>query len=504
MTLTAAHDLVRAAPALREAFEAHGYDADGLIELLGSSGMAALDRGEPAPIRAACEGHGPLGILTRMFILGDAVAENDAAAALAPMDLEHAITAGYVSRSEAGIAGEWDIRPLDAGSGTRWMISDPDGSLRLREPRRDHVLGVGAASLSLLRATPARPVGTLLDVGTGCGIQAIHAATYSDRIVATDVSERALLVTRAALALNGLEADVRHGSWFEPVAGEQFDQIVANPPFVVGGTDVELVYRDSGLELDGASEVMVRDSIDHLRPGGIAVMLASWVHLEDEDWRARVASWLPAHGVDAWIVQRDVADPDLYVSTWLRDADADLRDPRGQERQHRWLAYLRERGVEGIGFGFVFLRRTDAPSDILCEDLMQGFEDPLGDEALDYLDRVAWLRDHDVLDARLALNPTVALEKILVPGEEGWVPSVTRVHRGDGPRWQHEIDELGTMVLAGVRPDGLPLGEVVELAALATGEDPDEVLPRAVALAEGLVRHGILVPADLVQSGGQA
>ena len=57
------------------------------------------------------------------------------------------------------------------------------------------------------------------------------------------------------------------------------------------------------------------------------VAIASWVHVEDEDWRARVASWLPAHGVDAWIVQRDVADPALYVGTWLQDGDADPRDP---------------------------------------------------------------------------------------------------------------------------------------------------------------------------------
>ena len=59
-------------------------------------------------------------------------------------------------------------------------------------------------------------------------------------------------------------------------------------------------------------------SISRLRLGlleialGTAVLLASWVHRAGEDWRDRVAGWLPDHGIDAWVVQRDVADPELY------------------------------------------------------------------------------------------------------------------------------------------------------------------------------------------------
>ena len=94
---------------------------------------------------------------------------------------------------------------------------------------------------------------------------------------------------------------------------------------VVGLPEVGHVYRDSGLNLDGASELVVSRATEHLTPGGTAHLLAAWVHTSGETWQQRVASWLPDKGIAAWIIQRDVADPALYVSTWLEDESLDVR-----------------------------------------------------------------------------------------------------------------------------------------------------------------------------------
>ncbi len=371
---------------------------------------------------------------------------------------------------------------------------DLDGGIRPKKAMADHVLGVGHASLSLLQATPTAKVGSVLDLGTGCGIQALHANTYADSVTATDINQRAVDLTAATMALNGLDVELLQGSWFEPVEGRTFDQVVANPPFVVGEARVHHTYRDSGLDLDGASELMISRSIDYLNPGGTAALLASWVHIEGQDWRSRIASWLPAHGVDAWVVQRDVADPALYVGTWLKDGGQDPRDPESASRANAWLDHLEEADVEGVGFGFVFLRRTDSPTDLMAEDLMHGFSDPLGAEALAYFDRLTWLREHDVLEERFVLDPDTALERVYLPGDEGWQQVVTRVHRGNGPHWQHEIDELGAALLAGLRADGLVVDELVELLAAANGEDPDQLREAVVTLLVSLVRHGLVLP----------
>ena len=55
----------------------------------------------------------------------------------------------------------------------------------------DHVLGVGGASLTLARITPRTPVGRALDLGTGCGVQALHLGRHAGSVVATDRNRRA-------------------------------------------------------------------------------------------------------------------------------------------------------------------------------------------------------------------------------------------------------------------------------------------------------------------------
>lgn len=479
---------------LHTALRRCGYDTDTMLDLLGPDAHAALGRGEPVPVRRATVCGGDLGTLIRLFLLGDTCPVDEVSAALDPVTVGDAVAAGLLESHDDGIRAALDLRPLDAGTGTRWMLSDLDGAIRPVPTRPDHVLGVGQASLSLLRAIPTDPVRTVLDLGTGCGVQAVRATDFADAVTATDVNPRCLVLAEATAALNDVELELLEGSWFEPVAGRRFDRIVANPPFVVSAGRVEHSYRDSGLDLDGASKLMLSRAADHLELGGTAAMLASWVHVEDQDWRARVASWLPTHGVDAWIVQRDVADPALYVGTWLQDGDADPRDPAVADRAEAWLDHFDRHRVEGIGFGFVYLRRTDAPSDVLAEDLRHGFTDPLGAEAIGYFERLAWLRDHDVLEARFVVRADTALERVYLPGEDGWRQVVARVHRGGGPAWQHEVDDLAAALLAGMRPDGLVLEELLALLAVAHDEDEDALTAQAIPLVHGLVRHGLIDP----------
>lgn len=494
--------LISACPLLREGFIRNRYDADSLLGLLGDDAHAALGRSEPVPVRRACRGASGLGVLVRLFLLVDDIDDIEAGEALAPLPLDDALTAGIVTRSgPTTVRAALDIRPLDTGSGTRWVVSDLDGSMRPTPTAPDHVLGVGQASLSLLRGTPTTDTGEVLDVGTGCGVQAVHAAGYARTVTGTDISERAMMLAAATTALNELDVELLQGSWFEPVRGRTFDRIVANPPFVVGLGTVDHSYRDSGIDLDGASRLMIEQAPDHLKLGGTAVILASWVHIDGEDWRARVASWLPDHGVDAWILQRDVADPALYVGTWMRDGGVEPRDEAGAARAEAWLEHFDAAGVTGIGFGFVYLRRTDLPSDVLAEDLRHSFDDPLGNEAIEYFDRLSWLREHDPADSVFQLDPSTALERVYLPGDEGWAQEVVRVHRGNGPNWQHEIDDLGATLLAGLRDGGPALGELVELLAAAHDLDASELRGGVVQLVVGLFRHGLVRSADSAAAG---
>jgi release factor glutamine methyltransferase len=85
----------------------------------------------------------------------------------------------------------------------------------------------------------------VLDLGTGSGIVAISLALEcpAAQVVAVDLSPSAILVARDNASRLGAAIDFRVGDWFAPVAGERFDLVVANPPYVAAG--------DPHLEADG-------------------------------------------------------------------------------------------------------------------------------------------------------------------------------------------------------------------------------------------------------------
>src|SRR5207249_4314333 len=118
----------------------------------------------------------------------------------------------------------------------------------------DHVLGLSPPTRVLACLTAREPVGSVLDVGTGNGLQALLAARHADQVVAVDISPRALRFGRFNALLNGIEnVEFREGNLFDPVEGERFDLIVCNPPYVIS-PETEYIYRDSGLPGDSFCE----------------------------------------------------------------------------------------------------------------------------------------------------------------------------------------------------------------------------------------------------------
>ena len=227
----------------------------------------------------------------------------------------------------------------------------------------DHVAGISNATRTLAALTLRRPARRALDLGTGCGSQALLASRHAEHVVATDVTERALGVARLNLELNDVtNVELREGSLFEPVEGELFDLIVSNPPFVVS-PDTDLVFRDAGLEGDEISRLVARGAAEHLEPGGFASMLICWGHGAGDDWSERVRGWLAGAGCDAWLVRYVTEDPLEYALKWAGEArrrplgrvlrprvdrHADDRRPRAAQAGGRRRRLVRF-GRRGIG-----------------------------------------------------------------------------------------------------------------------------------------------------------
>ncbi len=142
------------------------------------------------------------------------------------------------------------------------------------------------------------------------------------------------------------------------------------------------------------------------------------------DWRQRVGGWLAGTGLDAWVVQRELADPISYISLWLSDAgeDPDQVARRGSD----WFDWFAEEKITGIGMGVITVRKRagsrSTDGEHTLEEITAAGEEVTGPEAKAFLDRRAYLRAHDddhLLTARLACAP-VFCETQSLPGDDGW------------------------------------------------------------------------------------
>lgn len=101
-----------------------------------------------------------------------------------------------------------------------------------------------------------RPYGPcrVLELGAGAGALSVVAAGMPDtEVTAVDLSRRALLSTRINAARHGRRVRTRRGDLTAPVAGERFDVVVSNPPYVPAATD-ELPVHGLARAFDGGRD----------------------------------------------------------------------------------------------------------------------------------------------------------------------------------------------------------------------------------------------------------
>ncbi len=523
--------------ALLEDLAAAQWKVDRVDELLSPAARDAMMRDQRVPalveLREDPCATDPAALLTRLFVLGS-TEEQDAVDGALPLTGAVGLEAlGLVVVEDALVTALFDLRPhtaeLPVGTRHWWVASDLGEATTGRPLQPDHVLGIGGATLTLLELTVRDPVASALDIGTGCGIQALYLAEHADRVVATDVSERACALTRFNAALNGVDIDVRRGSLFGPVAGERFDLVVSNPPFVItpdsvraqgprgradeGAPDAAgglLEYRDGGMSRDSLVAAMLREAPAHLSEGGTFQMLANWEIPTDVDpdsgWWRRIDEWLDGLPVDAWVVQRDVLDPARYVEMWLRDSGGTLTSRERWERAYAdWLADFRAAGVGAIGMGFVALRRCAAqssePSDeggpglptwtqpggarVYTEEL-EG-RTPRGVDVARALATLHLPEDLGRLRVRRAADVTE--ERHYTPGEPD--PRALILHQGAGLGRSFPVG-TGVAAVVGASDGELTLAQILTAIAVLSDQDVDDLNRQVDAPLRELIRAGVL------------
>lgn len=480
---------------LRELLRAAPYTGASIQEVLGTdSGVLTRPRDYPVHRRRLEGDESPLAMLTRLFLLMTEVDVEAADRALAPLGVGGLVGLRLVEVSGDRVRSTVRLVP----HGELVIASDAPGRVGA-----EHVGGVHRPSATLGHLTVRRRVARALDVGTGGGIQALLAARHAERVVATDVNERALEFASFNAAVNGVDnVELRHGSFFEPVDGERFGLVVCNPPYVVS-PDTEYLFRDSGLGGDRVSAELVRALPSLLEDGGFGSIMVSWIQAGADAPTDRPRRWLEGAQCDAWIFHSSTDDALATAAAWHRDAPTD--EEYGM-RIDRWLEYYRREGIAAISYGAVVLRRRSGGTAwVRSTELPPGRVGPADAHlrrlfaAQDVLGGLT--ADDALLDCRVALVDRVAIEQELAVDQGRWTARSITLVLEDGIGLRAGLDRTTTAIvrrLVGERS----LREVLAEAAAELEVPAVDLEQAGVALARQLLELGFVVADDATVGGG--
>ena len=442
--------------------------------------------------RAALLGRAPEGstihTLIRLFTLGDEVSPESALLALGEA-VAGLLEIGFLEGGSGRVHSRFQLCPIGDG----WIACD--FHQRQGEDVEDYVMGIGPSSMLLGSLAP--PVkGRALELACGIGWLAGALVRREMEVVATDLNARALGLARFTARLAGTEGvDFRHGDGFAPVAGETFDLIVANPPYVQspGGT---MIYKEAPTG-DPVCARLLRGIPEHLSPGGIGVVLINWTHASDEDWSEVPLSWVPGEGVRRWLFQSDCSSPVDYAWTWISN-DLRFKDEEAAELEiQRWLAHYRESGVKRISGGFMVIQKC-APGEEWTRvesRAAESVERQAGEDVLRVIAGESWLATApDLLHSRFSVPEGILAEARMRLGAGGWSRDTIRLTSPARLSYDGQIDENLLRLLAIVQGGGTAADMVAEISSRPEFAALPDLPEQIGALVRELVSHGMLVP----------
>jgi methylase of polypeptide subunit release factors len=443
-----------------------GYSEDAIQGLLGEDAYSSERGDTPAEERRLPET--PLATLVRLLFLQLPVSAEEAEAALGRDGVDALEVTGLAQVGDR-IAPRARILPIGK------VLLASDGFSRDGDDPADYVATYTPTARVLDSLTPRPRVDRAVDVGTGSGIHALLAAQHARHVIATDVNPRAIAYTELNAALNGLRnIECRQGSLFDPVAGEKFDLITCNAPYVVS-PERRWVYRDSEFSEDEVSERVILAAAEHLNDGGYAAMLVSWLAFDENNPDERVLAWAEASGCESWILSTMNSDPLTHAAEW----NSHLVGEALGEALDEWSQYFDSLGVQLVSEGAVVLhKRPDGSHAARVDELDEDELDDAGDQILRAFESRARLAelgsDNELLGARVGVASSLRLDRELEPSGGRAVDVDGKVELTEGTK--HAVDASADVQEVVASLDSrMRLNDVIDSTADRLGLLDDEV-----------------------------
>jgi len=472
---------------LRELLQRIGYTHDGLCERLEISSVYDFKEGREGRPRPP----GPIDALTlfvRMFLDAEDVPWSDVRGSLSDDDIALLQQFGLVQDGSTpdSCASTVLLYPIEQ----LWIVSDRSASTT--DPDEKNRPPADVVYPALTRNTqrfvglmPRNSCERFLELCAGTGIAALLAAKgFARQAWAVDITQRATRFAKFNAELNELSnVTTLEGDLFAPVRGEQFDIIVAHPPYMPALED-EYIFRDGGPDGERITWGIFRDLAEHLRPGGVYYCDCLTSDREGAPVEDRIREALGEHRGEFDIMFGEIRtfDPVQYYADRAKDGEGgESFESIGQ----RWEVFKRLK-VERLVFGTILLRRrSDGRQGVsVRRSLSPHTHTHDFFRVLDWKSRTQFWTDADrrsLLDARLKSNPDLLFRSIHRLVEGRWVAQgfellapTPFVVEGTVPSWFPQLlvwmdgemrsrDHLQHLKDAGHVPDGASEDEFAEM-----------------------------------------
>jgi precorrin-6B methylase 2 len=390
-----------------------------------------LDDPLRAPMRIwhARRARDPAATVGRLFMLHDPVDPADAQDALG--DLAPLLDAGFVVPGAEGLVSPVHLALVD----DTVCFGDVPGQ------GGEAVMPACGATRDLVRAAlPREPIESALDLGCGAAPVALQMARSAARVVATDVSPRALDFARLNLALHDVHnVELRQGDLYDAVRGERFDRIAAQPPFVArpdGAAPSTFIH--GGARGDEVSLRVLAGAAGHLTPEGRAVVLGDWPVIDRDALDARARAAVGDGPEDVLVLQSPPKNLDEYCAHLAAAEHAEL----GAAFRHAAIlhrGHLDAMGLRAIAVGCVVV--TPGSGWTTAVSIRHLHDAPLTDEAIGRLlasRRLAFGPRQLLAAAHLRFPPGSRSVEQALP--EGGPPSLVVQPPAGDPAWPAVLD----------------------------------------------------------------
>lgn len=238
----------------------------------------------------------------RLWCLGQSLPAAAAAEALDEETVAELVAARLLQRAGDDLVSPWRVVTFLQ---RHLLVTPPAHAVAFRP--EDPVAYVGQESLFFAPfVVGAERCDRALDIGAGAGLLSVLAPTRE--VVAVELDPFAAEVARFNVSMGGHDhVRVVEGDLFGPVAGERFDLVIANPPFLPAPAGVTLpLCGDGGPTGDRMLRRLLAGVEEHLTAHGRALVYGEDLGSEDEPG---IAAWLREDGA---LRDRDVT---VYVTS---------------------------------------------------------------------------------------------------------------------------------------------------------------------------------------------